>query len=58
MQSREIQEKKIKPCSKCGEGVVKRVTRRGNTFDATVYQDGHKLVILVKNGYEVEHRHI
>lgn len=52
-----INEKKIFPCVVCGELVIQKVTKRGKLFKATIYQDGHKLTVLSKNGYIIEHRH-
>lgn len=57
MTTRKISDKKVRTCYKCGESIVERVSKNGKIFFATVYHDGYELVIIVKNGFEVEHTH-
>lgn len=56
--TKHVANNKVKPCRKCGEQVIRLVTKRGVVFFAQIYQDGHKLAVLVKNGFVTEHRHV
>lgn len=58
MTVRKVSVQKIRPCSKCGEPVVRIKSKRGKVYEATVQQDGSVLVVIVKNNCVVEHRHI
>jgi hypothetical protein len=58
MKIRPVSEKKIERCFKCGDFVVKRTTKAGKEFYATVYQEEYYLGVVVKNDFEIEHRHI
>lgn len=57
MRTQKVAENKVRKCKECGDDVTELKNREGKTFLATVYQEGHELVVVTKNGFPIEHRH-
>jgi len=55
MIERPVSGKKVMLCPICRESIIERVTNKGKTFYASVYSSDGNHVIMVKNGFEVEH---